>query len=382
MQAAIFQYDVVHDAMQNLSKVQAALQNNHCDLLLLPELSMCGYLFPNRQELLNCSEVVPDGFSTQRMLQLSKEHQCTIVFGLAERESFKTNLDAALNATLDVALDAATEPPSLTERTEHQSSKERTEHPSPTDHQSQVKNSSARLENNRLQLENSSTQNYGIQPNTSQPHNHPQNQSHNQLQHQSQNKTTQKWCNSAPAAYQPHGENYRIYNTAVIVSKGRYIGKYRKIHLSDFEKTLFDRGSANPVFKIDGLTLGVQICFDLWFPEVSREQLCQGADLLCVLANFGGPTTYQISKIRAIENLTPLLMCNRVGNEQLPNLNADFLGKSSIINASGKRLWTAAEHQEDWGSCEIDFSKTKANVICSDFMSEIMLHKSSNDFKV
>lgn len=353
MQAAIFQYDVVHDAMQNLSKVQAALQNNHCDLLLLPELSMCGYLFSNRQELLNCSEVVPDGLSTQSILQLSKEHQCTIVFGLAERELFKSSLDAVLDAA-----------------TEHSSPAERTEHPTQTEHHAQ-------LTNIRIQLENSSTQNYGIQPNTSQPHNHPQNQSHNQLQHQSQNKTTQKWCNSAPAAYQPHGENYRLYNTAVVVSKGRYIGKYRKIHLSDFEKTLFDRGSANPVFKIDGLTLGVQICFDLWFPEVSREQLCQGADLLCVLANFGGPTTYQISKIRAIENLTPLLMCNRVGNEQLPNLNADFLGKSSIINASGKRLWTAAEHQEDWGSCEIECTKTRANVICSDFMSEIMLHKSS-----
>lgn len=368
MQAAIFQYDVVHDAMQNLSKVQAALQNNHCDLLLLPELSMCGYLFSNRKELLNCSEVVPDGISTQRMLQLSYEHQCTIVFGLAERELFKTSLDAALNATLDVALDAATEHPSLTERTEH---------PSPTEHQSHVKNSSAQLENNGLQLENSRTQNYGIRLNTSQPQNQQQNTST-----QKQNTSTPKWSNSAQNVYQPHGENYRLYNTAVVVSKGRYIGKYRKIHLSDFEKTLFDRGSANPVFKIDGLTLGVQICFDLWFPEVSREQLCQGADLLCVLANFGGPTTYQISKIRAIENLTPLLMCNRVGNEQLPNLNADFLGKSSIINASGKRLWTAAEHQEDWGSCEIECTKTRANVICSDFMSEIMLHKSSNDFKV
>lgn len=366
MQAAIFQYDVVHDAMQNISKVQAALKHNHCDLLLLPELSMCGYLFPSRQELFNCSEVVPDGISTQHMLQISYEHQCTIVFGLAERESFKISLDAELNAALDVALDAAKDLPSPTEITEHQPSKEETEHPSlteKTEHPSQTEHQ-AQLENCKLQLEHSNTQKDGNQP-------------HNQLQHLSQNKTTQNRCNSAQAAYQSHGENYRIYNTAVVVSKGRYIGKYRKIHLSDFEKTLFDIGSANPVFKVDGITLGVQICFDLWFPEVSREQLCQGADLLCVLANFGGPTTYHISKIRAIENLTTLIMCNRVGSEQLPKLNADFLGKSSIINAAGKRLWTAVEHQEDWGSCEIECTKTRANVICSDFMSEIMLHKSS-----
>ena len=38
----------------------------------------------------------------------------------------------------------------------------------------------------------------------------------------------------------------RVYNTAVVVSKGRYVGKYRKIHLSDFEKKLFDRGGEKP----------------------------------------------------------------------------------------------------------------------------------------
>lgn len=105
-------------------------------------------------------------------------------------------------------------------------------------------------------------------------------------------------------------ENGKIYNTAVIVSKGKYIGKYRKIHLTDFEKKLFDRGTENLVFEVAGIKIGVQICFDLWFPEVSREQLRMGADILCVLANFGGETTYHISKIRALENLTPLILCN------------------------------------------------------------------------
>ena len=169
-------------------------------------------------------------------------------------------------------------------------------------------------------------------------------------------------------------ENNKIYNTAVIVNKGKYVGKYRKIHLSDFEKRLFDRGDENQVFEIDGLKIGVQICFDLWFPEVSREQIRKGADILCVLANFGGETSYHIAKIRAIENLTPLVLCNRVGSEKTSEMDADFLGKSSVIDRDGTRIITASAGIEDAGACKININKSRANVICANFDEEIALH--------
>lgn len=254
MRVGLFQYDVMHNANQNFTYLENHLLQRKGDIIILPELSMCGYLFGNRKELLSCAETVPSGISTQNMLALSKEYSCTIIFGLAEREHEK------------------------------------------------------------------------------------------------------------------------VFNTAVIVSKGSYIGKYRKIHLSDFEKRLFDRGNENLVFEVDGVKIGIQICFDLWFPEVSREQLRMGADLLCVLANFGGDTTYHISKIRAIENLTPLVLCNRIGVESIPEMDAEFLGKSTAINASGQRIYIAPEKYEELGLCDIDVVKTKSNVICSNFDSEIAFH--------
>lgn len=168
-----------------------------------------------------------------------------------------------------------------------------------------------------------------------------------------------------------------ILYTAVIVSKGRYIGKYRKIYLSDFEKKIFDRGNENLVFEVEGIKIGIQICFDLWFPEVSREQLRMGADLLCVLANFGGDTTYHISKIRAIENLAPLALCNRIGVESIPEMDAEFLGKSTVISASGQRVYIAPEKHEDFGLCDIDIAKNRSNVICSNFDSKIAFHYQS-----
>lgn len=91
-------------------------------------------------------------------------------------------------------------------------------------------------------------------------------------------------------------------------------------------------------------------------------------------ANFGGRTTYHISKIRAIENLTPLVLCNRTGHESIPDMDADFLGKSSSIDARGNRIYTAPENSEDFRVCDIRFCNKKSNVICSDFEKEINLH--------
>lgn len=254
MQVGFLQYDVSHDLGENLNRLALCLEKTPCELLVLPELSLCGYLFEDRRALAAHAQRVPDGPAVRAVAELSGQYGRTVVFGMAEKEG---------------------------------------------DH---------------------------------------------------------------------------IFNTAVIVSKGRYIGKYRKIHLSDFEKKLFDPGRENSVFTVDGLRIGVQICFDLWFPEVSREQIRQGAYLLCVLANFGGETTYHIARVRAIENLTPLVLCNRVGHEFIPEMDADFLGKSCLIDATGQRLVTAPAGTDTVGLSELSLAGRRANVICSDFDREMAFH--------
>lgn len=254
MQVGFLQYDVSHDLRKNLDCLTRCLEEHPCDILVLPELALCGYLFADRRQLAACAQEVPAGPAVRAVMELSGQYGRTVIFGMAEREGD---------------------------------------------------------------------------------------------------------C---------------IYNTAVIVSKGRYIGKYRKIHLSDFEKKYFDPGRENTVFDVDGIKIGVQICFDLWFPEVSREQIRRGADLLCVLANFGGETTYHIARVRAIENLTPLALCNRVGKETIPEMDADFLGKSSLIDAAGQRLVTAPAGVETAGVSALSLPGRRANVICSDFDREMSFH--------
>lgn len=254
MNIGYIQFDVQHDKNKNFAIIEKRLARMDCDLVVLPELSLCGYLFSDKEKLMRFAEPVPSGPSTERMLTMSRENHCAIIFGQAE-----------------AAEDG-------------------------------------------------------------------------------------------------------IYNTAVVVKDGQYIGKYRKVHLSDFEKKLFEPGHCNPVFDMGTYKIGVQICFDLWFPEISREQIKQGAQILCALANFGGETTGKIAQIRAIENLTPLVLCNRVGTERLPGIDAYFLGQSRILNRNGECVGLSEKDIDVTETREIEVGMKHANIICRDFDAEINIH--------
>ena len=170
----------------------------------------------------------------------------------------------------------------------------------------------------------------------------------------------------------------KIYNSAVIIEKGNIIGVYRKIHLSDFEKRFFDAGDINNadlIFNINGINISVQICFDLWFNEISRKQILNGSNLICVLANFGSNTTFEIARIRSIENLTPLVLCNRIGIEKNSIMEASFIGKSFICDETGKLLTSINDNQKNKIiTSELKIKSKRENIICSDFIGEIKRH--------
>lgn len=165
-----------------------------------------------------------------------------------------------------------------------------------------------------------------------------------------------------------------VYNAAALIHRGKIAGVYRKIHLSDLEKAFFSPGTGNGTFKIDGVTVGMQICFDLWFPEISREQLLAGADVLCALANFGGETTRGIAGVRAVENLTPLVLCNRVGREKNARVEARFLGKSAVFGMDGSLLAEGADGAEVCAVCKVALPGKRGNAISADFSAEIGRH--------
>lgn len=114
----------------------------------------------------------------------------------------------------------------------------------------------------------------------------------------------------------------RIHNTLVGIDGGRVRAVYRKVHLYDaFGYRESDRViAADPaqpeVFEVDGFTFGMQTCYDLRFPEVSRTLIDAGADVLVLPAEWvPGPlkefhwTT--LLRARAIENTAYLIAADQ-----------------------------------------------------------------------
>jgi 5-aminopentanamidase len=83
------------------------------------------------------------------------------------------------------------------------------------------------------------------------------------------------------------GDDDRVYNSAAVVDSAGLVAVYRKLHLWDREELFFTPGSdPAPVLDVGGLRLGVLICYDLEFPELTRGLALRGADLLVVPTNW------------------------------------------------------------------------------------------------
>ncbi len=75
-----------------------------------------------------------------------------------------------------------------------------------------------------------------------------------------------------------------LYNTAVVVNRGKLDGAYRKNHLLPSE-CVFKPGDSYPVFEVHGLKFGVNICFDTNFPDAAAAIAAQGARAILCPAN-------------------------------------------------------------------------------------------------
>lgn len=76
----------------------------------------------------------------------------------------------------------------------------------------------------------------------------------------------------------------RLYNTAIVVEHGALIGAYRKAHLLGGEQ-VFEAGRDSPVFEVAGLRFGINICYDMNFPEAAQKVADLGASLIVGPAN-------------------------------------------------------------------------------------------------
>ena len=151
-----------------------------------------------------------------------------------------------------------------------------------------------------------------------------------------------------------------IHNTAVFVGPKGLIGRYRKIHLpthSVFEERRYYRpGQEAPVFKTDIGTIALNICYDLYFPELTRLQALQGAQLVvCISASPGLRRRFfeGFCLSRAMENAVYLAYVNRVGIEE----GLQFWGGSRVIAPNGSVLAQCKYDVEEFQICTVDLNE-------------------------
>ncbi|HWY28728.1 MAG TPA: carbon-nitrogen hydrolase family protein [Candidatus Sulfotelmatobacter sp.] len=151
-----------------------------------------------------------------------------------------------------------------------------------------------------------------------------------------------------------------IHNTAVFVGPKGLIGRYRKVHLpthSVFEERRYYRpGREAPVFKTDIGTIALNICYDLYFPELTRLQALQGAQLVvCISASPGLRRRFfeGFCLSRAMENAVYLAYVNRVGIEE----GLQFWGGSRVVAPNGSVLAQCKYDVEEFQICKVDLNE-------------------------
>ncbi|WP_156290096.1 carbon-nitrogen family hydrolase [Oceanobacillus salinisoli] len=142
----------------------------------------------------------------------------------------------------------------------------------------------------------------------------------------------------------------RFYNSSIVLDrKGDMVYTYDKIHLVPMlNEPKYLAGGTNKaaVFELDGVKMGLIICYDLRFPELARSLALEGAQILYVVAEW--PTARKehwkaLQIARAIENQFYVVSSNRVGSYN----GEDFAGTSMVVNPWGEVLQIGSETREE-----------------------------------
>ncbi len=171
------------------------------------------------------------------------------------------------------------------------------------------------------------------------------------------------------------------HNTAVVFERdGSIAGTYRKMHIPDdpayYEKFYFTPGDLgfNPIQTSVG-KLGVQVCWDQWYPEGARLMALAGAELLIYPTAIGYESSdtpeeqerqreawTTVQRGHAVANGIPVIAVNRTGHEPDPSGQTNgisFWGSSFIAGPQGEFLYRAPKDEEVNIVVDVDMKRSE-----------------------
>lgn len=140
-------------------------------------------------------------------------------------------------------------------------------------------------------------------------------------------------------------EGDRLFDTTFVIdSEGKLVGKYRKTHLYPAERCCFTPGDRLEVFMIEGVPIGVAICFEHAFAPIASTLALKGAKI--VFNPTAVPVGYEYlmevrNRARAQDNQLFFVVANHVSREG----DRRYCGLSQIVDPRGRVLAEAQPYQ-------------------------------------
>jgi predicted amidohydrolase len=158
----------------------------------------------------------------------------------------------------------------------------------------------------------------------------------------------------------------RLYNSCAFVRPDGRLDIYRKLHLYYYEKEWFDPGDKQlEIIEFRGCRVGMMICFDWFFPEVTRTLALQGAHLICHPSNLVMSYCQNSMITRCLENSVFAVTANRTGREKRGRFDFAFSGASQIVSNKGEILYRASIDKDAIGIADIDFRASEDKAVNS-----------------
>jgi predicted amidohydrolase len=163
------------------------------------------------------------------------------------------------------------------------------------------------------------------------------------------------------------GADGRVFNSAAVVGAGGVLAVYRKLHLWNDEASWFSPGEEPaPVVSTRHGRIGVGVCYDIEFPELTRGLALAGAELIALPTNWprqavapgGEPSLHLLARATAYFSRVFVAVCDRGGDER----GLGFQGGTAIAKPDGSLLAAAmpgARAETVIAECDLSVSRDK-----------------------
>jgi predicted amidohydrolase len=174
------------------------------------------------------------------------------------------------------------------------------------------------------------------------------------------------------------GADGRLYNSSALVDPDGVRAVYRKLHLWADESRWFTAGDREaPVVTTRHGRIGLAVCYDIEFPELTRGLALEGADLIALPANWphddtppdGRPILHSLATITGYFNKVFVAVCDRCGTER----GVEFEGGSVIASPDGSLLAGPVENRGPatlYADCDLEQARDKRTSAVNDAFAD------------